>query len=60
MKKQKIQFLVLMVILVIAIGAYFGVDKYVAYVDNKAERRGAVEQNLYYRAGCRLCRGAYF
>ena len=36
MKKQKVQFILLVVLLVVLIGAYFGVDKYTAYVENKA------------------------
>ena len=36
MKKQKKQFLFFVVALFVLIGAYFGVDKYVAYVESKA------------------------
>ena len=36
MKKQKVQMFIMLAVLVVAVGAYFGVDKYVAYVENKA------------------------
>lgn len=35
MKKQKVQLLVMLVVLLVGIGAYFGVEKYIAHVDNK-------------------------
>ncbi len=41
MKKQKVQFWILVIMLVVFVAGYFGIDKYVAYVEEKEAQKEA-------------------